>query len=1303
MKRKYISLIMALVLAFVNAPMKISAAQTVTEVHSYDNTAGTSEYSKTITINEGDFLLIEYTYTPKTSTSSGWGGICNSGAASIWRPVIFSSGKIKADYYYGSGNSTVEIGTYTAGTTYHILSVIEIKNGHTKASIYLNGQMIFNAKDIYMNMVNAAMNRLHISAGVNASINKVDGISSVSDFDASAYSALVTSTDADIEITGEGYNTKWFTNFAIDASKKRNLTASELLSYLEIPQGATTCILYEGEEIGENDILETDMELIVTSSNGKVTQSYAITAGATLIKSSTYKINNQENEISGIKRYTPTEDFLGAFTIKEATSIEGVSPQGDFIEDGMQLEVLDAEGNSVYFDLVLSEKYTEVVPDDELYLIKNLDGKIKGKNTLIEGSVEIPTEGLTSDIEIYFRMYDATKAYVMQLTKEGQLSFWKNAAGSVQNGKTYDFSVVTDSLGGSFDAYVNGVRVLSGASLNGEMDATTDPYELILNYDAEILLTEVYSSAGYSDYYEESSALIDSNNENTGVSIKGAEDLSVNMFVSQDYTVGELKSDLILPEDATLKFYDEADGEITDDTALVSQASYLSVTSKNSKYTANYLLSIATEVLRSDSFNVDNNEKTVSGILSYTPVSVILAALEVRPDYTLSGIFRGEEKLTSGVISNDDKIRLIKNDAVVEYDIVITPDIAPEGTVYTIPDGTLGSVTILECEVTLPLEGEIPTMNYYLYNPETAKEAWFFGVGATGYLSIWGARRIENMERGRTYTVAVLNNHKAAKADIYIDGIKVASGVSTTTWMLTTTEFTQMRLSGSSKTVTNTRFYKAYDAESFKYINDITLKSTGNGVTANPNLITVNDTSCNSVGDLLSTLTFPSGRAEETITVFGNGAQITDETTELCNDMYLTFEAEGGITGKYLIDIPSKPITSYVFTVGEDDISYNANLTYYDFIRHSILSRGTELKILRADGSEVTDGNIDSTMKAKAGEKEYTITLTGTSSALPKVEITDAVEDEIIQTTDNFTKTVKLEGTDITKATVYFDGAAIPFTASAGEYTFAKTNLTVGRHEFYAEVYSENGKSMTKTYAVYVFDKDVDRLPVADQPVVMDIYYLDADGNTLTAGESVSSEKLKAIKLFFNKELLESSITKENIVLSKDGNVVTGYGVSYTQNDTDYIVTMSLDENLDYSSQYQITVMAPLTAADENTAQADSVITFKTSPKPFDIINKILLDENGDEATSLAGGDSAKVSLSLTNTSVENKDGIAVLVIYEGSRMVGYSLTDFNISAGMVNQTIPTNTAQIASAATGTLTYKVYLWEGVNDRTSMLK
>lgn len=1301
MKRKYISLILALVLIFVNAPIKISAAQVLGTTFEYDATNKTGSMgASTNFAADTQFLVVEYSYTPDATNKTAGAGPYNG--TNYWMPIRFGSdGTIKANYYSNSASSATNIGNYVAGETYHVLGIIKLgSNVSGAARIYLNGVSL-GSYSIWTNTT-AWYQKSYISPGIKVQITPVSGIETAADFDASAYSALVSSKDADIEITGEGYSTKWFRNFAIDASKKRDITASELLSNLEIPQDATARILYEGEEIGENDILETDMELVVTSANGKVVHSYAITAGLTLIKSSIYKINKQEQKISGIKRYTPTEDFLSAFTIKEATSIEGVSPQGDFIENGMQLEVLDAEGNSVYFDLVLSEKYTELVPDEELYLIKNLDGEMAGKKTLIEVSVDIPEEGLTEDISLYFRMYDATKAYAMQISKEGELSFWKNAAGTVQNGKTYDFSVVTDSLSGTFDAYVNGVRVLSGASLNGEMDATTDPYELIANYDAEgLLLTEVYSLEGYGDYYEESSALIDSNNENIGVSIKGAEDLSVNMFVSQDYTVGELKSDLILPEDATLNFYDETDGEITDDTALVSQASYLSVTSKNSKYTANYLLSIATEVLRSDSFNVDNNEKTVSGILSYTPVSVILAALEVRPDYTLSGIFRGEEKLTSGVISNGDKIRLIKNDAVMEYDIVITPDIAPEGTVYTIPDGTLGSVTILECEVTLPLEGEIPTMNYYLYNPETAKEAWFFGVGATGYLSIWGARRIENMERGRTYTVAVLNNHKAAKADIYIDGIKVASGVSTTTWMLTTTEFTQMRLSGSSKTVTNTRFYKAYDAESFKYINDITLKSTGNGVTANPNLITVNDAACINVSDLLSTLTFPSKRAEETVKVFGNGAEITDTSIELRNDMYLTFEAEGGITGKYLIDIPSKPITSYVFTVGEDDISYNANLTYYDFIRHSILSRGTQLKVLRADGSEVTDGNLDSTMKAKAGEKTYTITLSGTSP-LPKVNITDAVEDEIIQTTDTFTKTVKLEGTDITKATVYFDGAAIPLTASAGEYTFAKTNLTVGRHEFYAEVYSENGKSMTKTYAVYVFDKDVDRLPVADQPVVMDIYYLDADGNTLTAGESVSSEKLKAIKLFFNKELLESSITKENIVLSKDGNVVTGYGVSYTQNDTDYIVTMSLDENLDYSSQYQITVMAPLTAADENTAQADSVITFKTSPKPFDIINKILLDENGDEATSLAGGDSAKVSLSLTNTSVENKDGIAVLVIYEGSRMVGYSLTGFNIPAGTVNQTIPTNTAQIASAATGTLTYKVYLWEGVNDRTSML-
>lgn len=242
-----------------------------------DNTSGTSSKGGDITVSDDDFLKIEYTYTPKAKAGT-WAGLYQSSKDKVWAPIRFTAdGKIQADYYYGAGANLKDIGEYVIGDTYSVVSVVQIKDGNkAKACIYLNGQQLFAEKTIYTTMATFGFNRLYAGAGTKATITKLTDITSVTEFDASAYAAQLTSTDSGIIITADKYNSTAFQNFGITTAK--NVKASELLAALTIPQNATAKIYNaEGTEAGNDDTVLDGYSVKVTSANGFTTLTYDVT------------------------------------------------------------------------------------------------------------------------------------------------------------------------------------------------------------------------------------------------------------------------------------------------------------------------------------------------------------------------------------------------------------------------------------------------------------------------------------------------------------------------------------------------------------------------------------------------------------------------------------------------------------------------------------------------------------------------------------------------------------------------------------------------------------------------------------------------------------------------------------------------------------------------------------------------------------------------------------------------------------------------------------------------------------------
>ena len=120
----------------------------------------------------------------------------------------------------------------------------------------------------------------------------------------------------------------------------------------------------------------------------------------------------------------------------------------------------------------------------------------------------------------------------------------------------------------------------------------------------------------------------------------------------------------------------------------------------------------------------------------------------------------------------------------------------------------------------------------------------------------------------------------------------------------------------------------------------------------------------------------------------------------------LSVSNESGYKADYIINVEHSPITSWVFNVSGNTISYNkGNLTYSDFVRYALLADGCTLTVKTSGGDEVTSGNIETGMTATAGGKTYTISLSG-ATPVPTVSINAITDDEIYKTTDTYTKTI---------------------------------------------------------------------------------------------------------------------------------------------------------------------------------------------------------------------------------------------------------------------------------------------------------
>ncbi|MBR2885734.1 MAG: Ig-like domain-containing protein, partial [Clostridia bacterium] len=1229
-----------------------------------------------------------------------------------WNPAYYNGAKLLLASTGTRENSAVKALTVTEGQTYRLVCVMELTDTAGTADIYIDGVLQVEGRTAGVPTGRAETTAdgdwwrgFFAYPGTKATLYQPANLTALADFDLSVWNARVTTTDEIITVD----NTKMSIN-----AGRAPITAAEFLSRLTLPTGSSAKVTLSGEEVAAGTTLTSEMLLDVTLKYGNKI-SYTISAGFVPLTSDVYDVSLSfegdvaSGKISGVSAYTPVSKLKESLSLgKDGTQIGDVTPLGDFAAAGMKLAIESIDGDTVYYDIELTESFTSFEDNDGLLQVKNLKDKITGKEMLILGSIDIPESGLAEDAKLYYEM-DVKRGYPVEFLTDGSVKIWGNNVGNTQNGKSYDYAVLTDAKGGCVTAYINGVKVLTEAGLNNQFDKDSNPYELACdNYNpaeyGDFLLTEVYSATAYGDFYTPNLAMVSGDNDNVSIAHNGIGDASLNLFVDETYSVSDLTAAISAMGEGTISFYDENGEEVTEPSTLVSSLASVSVTSKNGLYSAKYDIVITQDILKGEGYTVDLEEKTIGTLLSYTPIDAFLPKLVVRPDYTLLGVYRNGEAVNAGTVADGDILKLEKSGIEYDYAILIEPDMTEIQGVYNIKDGTQNSVTVIEGTFTVPENGVYSDMRMRFTNPDTGRSLSAFLEITSSGIMVWKSN-LCTVEAGKSYTFAIINDHKTSKAQVYLNGVKLLSNYSTTSWMLANEQLTVMSPDSVYKDyITDFRFYKVYSVADFAYDNDLEIiAALPNTVEKKPNLITVNDDGVKTVSDLLAALMFPTDYIKNNAVITGNGVEITDVNTSLRNDMVLTVTSKGGLSADYEINLTKMPITSYVFDVTDSTISYNGNITYDDFIRYALPSDGVEIVVKDALGTPVTSGQLASDMSAEAGGKTYTLSITGTTT-LPTYAISEIAQEEIYKTTDTYEKSITVSGTDITDVVAYFDGESSSIGAGEGTFSFTKNTLTSGRHEIYFAVYTAAGKTVTPKYALYAFENETERLRAARQPAVIAVNYIDAGGAVLPEADRVSFEKTAAIELVFNKRLTESSINPQNIALYEGENKLN-VDVEYKENTETayYAAVITLEDSLKASTEYKIWLSGSITDFDTNTAKDESKIVFKTEAVPFDVLEEITVNTSGSMVTDISAGDSIVQRVDLTNTSLENKSGVIALVIFDGNKMAGYSLTEFSLPKGTVAKTVTTNTAQVSSAAGEALTVYRYIWDDINMMQTLLR
>ncbi|GEM_PF-6944387 len=293
----------------------------------------------------------------------------------------------------------------------------------------------------------------------------VGALDSIDKFDANAYEAFITgSSDSGITTMKSESEFDGF-GMVVGGSK----TAADVKNALTLSAGATLSITRDDSELSSDAVLKTGDKVIVTSSNSKTVNTYAVTIKTVEITSEVYTIDNSTSAIKGILKYTKLEQILKNIKTAEGYAIDGIY-NGDvkvstntFVENGYTLKLT----NGSTYSLTLKDSIVAPKADYAYVNLKesfNWPAASSTNNIMlleftlpktVSSDVEIrPVVNLESGISPNFMfLYDSSNCRIANNWSENYLDKLNEKVG---NAESIDFKLIVDLKSESAVLYANG-------------------------------------------------------------------------------------------------------------------------------------------------------------------------------------------------------------------------------------------------------------------------------------------------------------------------------------------------------------------------------------------------------------------------------------------------------------------------------------------------------------------------------------------------------------------------------------------------------------------------------------------------------------------------------------------------------------------------------------------------------------------------------------------------------------------------------------------------------------------------------
>ncbi|MBR2885735.1 MAG: hypothetical protein IKB93_13255 [Clostridia bacterium] len=312
---------------------------------------------------KGDMVVIDYSCTAPETTKANYAPVrlTNDGVDQYWYPIMFDSGSVIGNVISektSAYNERINLGSYTEGEKYHVVSVLRFdeNNGEdvkTEARLFINGIEVIPQGKVRVHYYNENVvkenDNYYIKFGAEyakATITMYKDTTSVADFDYSEYAAnAAPKADNGIYVTGNGYNSTVFKNFGITVAKKAAVTVGDFLNSLDI-EG--TAMLYASssatEAMAESDTVVTGNVLKITSANGEVVNSYAVT----VVDTAAVDVITLTDGTASVKASNSTNKlFIAAYKTENGVTTLQEVKMGSIIGDTLSASLTETEGMTI--------------------------------------------------------------------------------------------------------------------------------------------------------------------------------------------------------------------------------------------------------------------------------------------------------------------------------------------------------------------------------------------------------------------------------------------------------------------------------------------------------------------------------------------------------------------------------------------------------------------------------------------------------------------------------------------------------------------------------------------------------------------------------------------------------------------------------------------------------------------------------------------------------------------------------------------------------------------------------------------